>query len=306
MVQIPNLTPEFQEIEREHQRNIRIVEARPTLFRLLFIVSLVVDIALLAFFVIVVIGYLISGLFDDLRSMVKFSNNIGNFHAIAQQGSAQGLTIGSAKVLQGTPTSYDFYATIKNPNTDWYGTFTYTFTAGGITSRAENGFVMPGESTYLLSLGYPLEARPASPTVSVTNLVWQRVDRHVAPDLTAWLANHSGFKISTPTYAPDIDFATNKVGRTTFTVSNTTAYGYWVPQFTVILERAGAVVGVSRATITELDAGDVRLVDVRWYGELPPTATATVIPAINYFDEASYMPPRGTAGEDIRDSLNKR
>lgn len=302
----PLLSPEIQAIEKQYERDVRIVEAQPLLRRLGFFSAVIIEILMAVFLVIVVFGYVINGSFADLRAAgVAFGTNLDAFRAIASASDAEELNLGTAKVIQGTPTSYDFYATVENTNDDWFATFTYTFTSGSITTEEQDGFVMPGERAYLLALGVDAENRPGTPTISVDNIVWHHVNRHIAPDTEEWLAKHNGFMISEPTYTTDIDLGTSTIGRTTFTITNATPYAYWTPQFTVILERAGAIVGVSRATLTEFDSSEAREVEVRWYGDIPVTATATVIPSINYFDTDSYMPPRGTPGEDIRDSLTE-
>lgn len=304
MVENPLVSPELQAIEREHTRGIRMIEARPFFRRLGFAFLIVTEALMGIFLAVVVVGYLISGSFDDVRmASATFGSNVANFQAIASESDAKQLALGSAKVLQGTPTSFDFYTTVKNPNADWYATFTYTFTAKGIDPIVQKGSVMPGDTTYLFALGIDSEDRPSSVSVAVEDILWTRVDRHVAPDVLAWVAKHNDFTISAPVYIPDIHLGGTKIGGTSFTVTNTTPYSYWAAQFVVTLERAGTVVGISRATMTELEAGEARDVEVRWYGDEPTSATATVIPVINYFDPSSYMPPRGTRGEDIRDSL---
>jgi hypothetical protein len=300
------LSPELQAIESQYARDVRIVEVRPLLRRFGFFAVISVEVLMAIFLIVVVFGYIINGSFVELRAAgVTFGTNIDTFRAIASESDAKALDLGTAKVLQGTPTSYDFYSTISNVNDDWFATFTYSFHAGSVTTEEQDGFVMPGERAYLLALGIKAEGKPSAPTVSVQNIVWHHVDRHVAPDTADWLARHNGFVISEPTYTTDIDFGTEKIGRTTFTITNATPYAYWAPRYTVILERAGAIVGISQATLTEFDSSEVRDVEVRWYGDIPVTATATVIPAMNYFDPDSYMPPRGTPGEDIRDTLQR-
>ncbi len=300
------LSPELQAIEKQYERDVRIVEAEPLLRPIGIFGAVFAEVLVGIFSVIVVIGYIIDGSFTELRGAgVTFGANLDAFHAVASASDAKELELGAARVLQGTPTSYDLYSTIRNVNEDWFATFTYSFTAGAITTEEQEGFVMPGEHAYVLALGIVAESKPGMPTISVENIVWHHVDRHIAPDTALWLDQHDGFIISEPTYTTDIDFGTAKIGRTTFTVTNATPYAYWTPQFTVILERAGAIVGISQATLTEFDSGEVREVEMRWYGDLPVTATATVIPAINYFDTDSSMPPRGTSGEDIRDSLRE-
>ena len=117
-----------------------------------------------------------------------------------------------------------------------------------------------------------------------------------------YIAN-SNFLISSPTYAADLAFGANKIGRTTFTVTNTSAYSYWEPQFTIILERAGAVVGISQATLSQFVAGEARSSEVRWYGDIPLSATASVMPDVNFFDKMSYMSPQGNQSVDPRDLL---
>lgn len=304
MAQNVILSPELQEIEREYGRNIRIVEARPKLERLGLLVAFVLEGCALIFSIIVLIGYVISGSFNDLRSAGSaFGSNIKNFRAIAAQSDARDLQLGAAKVVQGTPTSYDFFAPITNSNADWYATFTYAFSSSQVSSEEKEGFVMPGVDSYLLALGMDSENRPGSVSISVNNIVWHRVNRHIALDVASWLDAHNAFVITDPTYTPDLDFGTSKIGRTTFSISNPTPYSYWNAPFTAVLERAGAIVGISQAVLTEFDAAETRESEVRWYGELPVTATATIFPAINYFDEKVYMPPRGASETDVRDSL---
>ena len=298
------ISPEVHAIEKQYARDVRILEARPLLRRLGVLTIIGLEVLSIVFLAIVVFGYVIHGAFVDLRTMgAMFAVNRDEFHAIATTYDAKALRVGAAKVVQGTPTSYDFYAKITNENTDWFATFTFTFSGSGVAPAPQEGFVMPGEDVYVLALGVDAESRPAAPTVAIENIVWHRVDRHVAPNVQDWLDQRNAFTISEPTYTQDIDFGATALGRTTFTITNTTPYAYWLPQFTVVLERAGAIVGISRATVAELDSGEARDVDVRWYGDVPVLGAVTVTPFINYFDADVYMPPRGMPGEDIRDSV---
>ncbi len=298
------LSPELHAIDRQYERDVRILEARPLLRRIGFFTLITIEVLAAIFFVFVVLGYVINGAFAELRAAgVAFGANRDEFHAIAQANDAQALNIGSARLVLGTPTSYDFYAKVTNTNTDWFATFTYTFSASGVVIEPQEGFVMPGEEVYILALGVDAAQKPTTPAVTIENIVWSRVNRHIAPNIDEWMQKRNAFTISEQTYTKDIDLGTTTFGRTTFTVTNATPYAYWSPQFTVILERAGAIVGIARATVPEFDAGEVRPVEVRWYGDAPVTATVTVVPSINYFDGDGYMPPRGTPGEDIRDSV---
>lgn len=300
------ISSELQSIDREHQRNVRILNARPILRKLWFGSGVLLAVGIVIFFIVTIIGYIISGSFSDIRTAgMVFGANVQNFHAISTAEDAQPLSLGSVKILQGTPSSIDFFTTVNNPNDDWYATFTYTFSSGSLVSHEEKGFVLPGEKAYILALGVKSEQKPSSGTVALDNIVWHRVDRHIAPDIVAWTEDHANFVIEDATYVADVAFADSTIGRTTFTVTNATPFAYWTVPFQVILERAGAIVGVSQAIVSEFESGEAQIVDVRWYDALPATATVTVLPSVNYFDTSVYMPPRGAANEDIRDSITR-
>lgn len=300
---MPNdfLSPELQAIEREHRRDVRMVTARPFFVRVIFGLLVMIDLTMLLFFSVVIIGYLIQGSFNDVRAVALLDQNTQAIHAFATQNAEKKLSIGTAKVLQGTATSYDFYALVKNPYPDWYATFTMTFAGNGVTERQEKGFVLPGEEKYLISFGNVAKSRPSSVRVQLRDVVWQRVDRHFAPNVQEWMNEHDNFTVTNVAYVTDIGLINGSIGRTSFTLANTTPYSYWTPQFTVILERAGAVIGLAQATVSAFASGEKREVEVRWYGEQAMNASVTVVPNIHYFDAAVFMPPLGMDVADPRD-----
>ena len=61
------------------------------------------------------------------------------------------------------------------------------------------------------------------------------------------------------------------------------------------------MVGVHQATLSRFVSGETREVAVHWAGEVPSSATATLLPNINYFDTEAYMSPSGGQGIDARD-----
>lgn len=297
----PMLSPELQAIEREHRRGIRLLAARPLIVRFGIVLLCVGGIMMCIFFIITIVGYIVSGSFSELRAVAGMKNNITSMHGITKESVAQPLVVGAAKAVQSTPNRYDLYTTLQNANTEWYATFTYRFTGGEGVSRTEKGFIMPREKKYILALGVQTDIRPSALRVTLEDIVWHRVNRHEALNSKEWLEEHGNFTITSPTYTTDIALMTTPIGRTAFTVTNASAYSYWEPQFIVVLERAGTVVGITRATVSSFDAGEKRDVEVRWYGDLPLSTSATVVPDINYFDPLSYMAPQGTQFIDPRE-----
>src|SRR3989338_656913 len=107
------------------------------------------------------------------------------------------------------------------------------------------------------------------------------------------MAERNDFPISSVASVADIVLGKSTVARTDFTVQNLTAYSYWEPKFIIILMRGGNPAAVQEATASSFQAGESRVISVRWFQPLPAGATVKVIPAINYFDPGVYMNPLG-------------
>lgn len=295
------LDSQFQTIEKDHRRDAAIVSARPLLIRTFLGAWVVLDVALVVFFVVTVIVYLVSGSFTEMRNAATLGNNIAATRAISVNNAAEDLVVGSPRVLKSSETAVDFYVAIENPNDDWYATFDYVFSYNGGATESKTGYVMPSEEKYVITLNEKSDSRPSTADIEISNLVWHHVDRHDVADPESWLMDHGDFEISNATYGTDVELAEEEVGRSTFTVKNNSPYAYWEPTFTVILERNGAIVGLHQATVSRFSSGETEEVAVHWSGEVPTSATATLVPNINYFDADVYMSPSGSQGIDLRD-----
>lgn len=295
------VNPELQAVEKQHRRETMVLNARPLLARIVLGVWVAIDAVLLVFFAWNVIGYLVSGSFAEMRSMAALGANVGVIHETIANDAAQDLVVKNVKTLRSSSTANDFYASLENPNTHWYATFTYQFTSGGVATDVYEGFVMPGEAKYLLAMNVKSETRSGSAEIALADIAWHRVNRHDVPDVATWLADHQNFVITNSAYTADVSIASSHVGRSSFTVKNDTPYGYWNPIFVVMLERNGTIVGINQATVERFAAGETRQVDVHWTGEIPSSGTNVVLANINFFDAAAYMMPDGNPATDWRD-----
>ncbi|MCR4312490.1 MAG: hypothetical protein NUV56_04360 [Candidatus Uhrbacteria bacterium] len=278
-----------------------VLNARPLLARLALGLWIAVDAVLLVFFAWQIIGYLVSGSFVELRQISSLGSNVGVVHESVSNGAAKDIVVGLAKVLKSSDTASDFYVVVENPNEDWYATFTYAFSWSDQQTDGFDGFVMPGESKYLLALNAKSDTRPTSADIIITDFVWHHVDRHDVADIESWLIAHENFVISEASHAADVDLAEDKVARSLFTVTNATSYAYWEPVFTVLLERNGVIVGLNQATLQQFEAGEARSVEVHWSGDVTISGTPNIIPSINFFDASAYMMPGGVQADDWRD-----
>ena len=300
------INPEMRAIEQMHRRESMIVNARPFLARVFLGTWVAVDAVFLAVFAVVVVGYVVQGSFAELRQAGRLDDNLAAMRAASLERQAHDLEVGAPRVLASTSGAYDVYAIVENPNTEWYATFSYAFAWSDETSAVTDGFVMPGETKFLLALNVASGNKPSSPDITIADVAWHRVNRHDVADTAAWLVDHGNFLVTQTSHDADIELAEDRVARSLFTVENATPYSYWEPTFTVVLTRGGSVVGVHQATVSRFAGGDIRDVEVHWSGEIIPSGTLEVYPNINYFSENAYMTPSGEQATDVRDIFERR
>lgn len=293
--------PEIQQIEHDYRRNVAIVEARPKLVQAALFGWLLLDIALLLYFLISVILYLVAGSFAETRDIASIGQNAGVARDAAVARVAQPLLLADTRVLSRDAAAYDMYTTVENVNADWYATITYAFVDGTLTTPTQETTIMPGATQYVYALNVAAAARPAGAELVVADVAWTRIDKHDVADTAVFLAEHEDFVLSEGTYAPDVKLEKETVGRSSFTLQNASSYAYYRPTFLVLLKRGGAIVAINQVTVPQFLAGEVREMAVHWFGSIPTAGTVEAVPIIDYFDPDAFMDPEGVQGEDVRD-----
>lgn len=298
---LPPVNPELLQVEKAYRRESLIVEAKPRLRNALLLVWLTVDVILLAIFVTYFVTYILNGRSLDLRDVARIGQNIAVMHNVTESRAAAPLAINNPTVFASDVGYYDFYTSIDNDNADWLATFRYHFTSSQGDTESFDGFAIPGVSTPIAALHQSFAGRPTAPELVLEDLVWQRISGKDIPDVSGWVTEHNSFTIENPSYTfePGVDDKT--IPKTTFSIANNTSYGYWNAEFLVLIIRAGRVAGVNTVTIPGFASGEVRDIDLNWFGSAPTSGTVEVVPFINYFDDSVYMPPQGSAEVDIRD-----
>ncbi|HCC83351.1 TPA: hypothetical protein DEP96_00715 [Candidatus Uhrbacteria bacterium] len=302
----PKLQGDFADIEKRYKEEVAVTTWRPKLMLIGLVIWGVVDAALVIFFLVTVTTYVVQGQFDEVKTIGSIGQNAGLAHTMAVARLAQPILTNDARVLTHDTTTYDMYAVVENPNTEWYATFNYNFTAGQIITPVKEGNLMPGENRYLTALNVKADARPVGSKLVVNDVVWHRIDHHLIADVTAFLAVRNDFQVTDEVYAPDVVLETDTVGRSTFTLKNVTAYSYFSPVFTVLLKRGGVIIGINEVTLSQFVTGEARAISVHWFGDIPNSGTVEVVPMINYFDETVYTKPPSDVSVDPRDLIKSR
>lgn len=224
---------------------------------------------------------------SDLRSYT-LANNADDL----EESEARVISIGSDR--------YDLYATLLNPNDDWWAEFSYAFNTDiGVTEPA-TGFILPSQEKPIVQFAYESSVPVATAELMIGEVTWHRVDHHLISDYETFAPEHLNLSIENALFTKEINANNDSYGRSSFTVTNNTAYSYYEPTFYVLLKRGSSVVGVNRATLSGLESGDSENVALNWFGTLPSVSEVEVVLELNVFDLSVYKPLEGESTRDTR------
>ncbi len=188
----------------------------------------------------------------------------------------------------------DLLTEITNPNKEWWAEFEYQFSFGDEATPLRKAYVLPGGQRYLTEVGWksPTGGGTTPPEFVVKNLAWHRVDpAKVERDYDAFAANRLQLRTDAPTYSNEATVGTQKVGQTTFTLQNNSAYGFWSVDLTTVLLRGGSPVAVTEMNQRLLKPGEKRPISFAWFEPLTGITNTIVQANVNILDPAVFLPP---------------
>lgn len=194
---------------------------------------------------------------------------------------------------------YDLYTVLENPNEDWWATFEYAFEVSDEQTSWEQGFVLPSGVAYLTDLGVDSAVPIRDADLVLQNWTWRRLDHHLITDYEVWHEDRMNFVVENMSFETEDTFD-ETFGRTSFTILNDTAFGYYDISLLVLLKRGTSVVGVNKTTLSSLDSGEQASVDLSWFGTLPNVSQVEVVPILPLFDVSTYKPAEGESTLDTR------
>jgi hypothetical protein len=243
-------------------------------------------------------GYALWGIIDayaisyDRESRITQDIIQNQFLATQLQANRpQDVDIATVNVFQGTDKRLDFVVGAKNPNTEWWATFTYRFNVGGEVTPKRIGFILPGQTRYLGEFGFtPTSAGARTGVLVVDEVRWHRVEpAQVGDDYAAWLERHDQFR------ADDVQFrveqlpGAKRLSRSSFTFVNPSAYGFWQVELYVVLKRGTSPVAATAVTLDRVLPGESRPINIDWFESLPGVTATEIVPVVNLLDESSFI-----------------
>lgn len=297
------IDPEQKEFNRFYKWSSRWVKVKPLLKRIGIGVLIIFDIFAISYFVYKFTDFGIFDYFKDQEIVASILDN-GDLHNLSEQNAAESLVADDVSVFASTNNQFDFYSEISNPNDDWYATFDYIFSYSGGTTEILSGFILPSESSKpLYALAHDADDAPSNASITLSNVEWYRVNAKQISDYTDWEEGRLDFELVDPTYDRTVELGEETVGRSTVTLVNKTAYGYWEPIFAMVLLRNETPVAINVVTAPEFESNSTREISLNWFDPIPQANTLRVVPIIDIFDPSVYMLLRGSAESDLRDAL---
>lgn len=294
------LTQDIQGVEQEYRKKVTVVTARPRIVQAVFVAWGALVAIMVLFFLGTVGWYGVQGMFEDNAYENTLLRNSVLTQSRLAAAAPQSLVLGSVQsVPTGSGGMYDMYVEIENPNARHAIEFSYSFSHAEGETDTKKSFLNPGETAYILA-PRATTGKPKNATFSLSDISWIYLSPHDIENVNAWYAEHAAFSVSDVVFAGDIAYADATVSRSTFLVANHTPYAYWEPSFTVRILRGSILLGMAEITATRFEAGEERIIDLRWFGELPQTATVSVTPRIPFFNEDAYMDPEESGSNDVR------
>ncbi len=295
------LLEEEKESKRIYKFSLWWIEHRAFFRRLGYGLFMALDAVLLAFVFWTMIDSFATSYFREQRGVTQMVvSGQSDLRAYTASHAADPLVSQETQVFSIGGSREDFYTQVSNPNKDWWVEFQYQFVFDAGHTDVMKGFLLPEQQKPFLALAVTSQSPVQTANLQLTNLVWHRIDHKLITDYAQWQSERLNFEIGDPTYSTQTGFENNPIGRTTFSVTNKTAYAYFDPVFYVLLKRGASVVGVSRVTLDAIGAEEHKEVTLNWFGVLPNVSSVEVVADINLFDGSVYQHPEGKPTIDAR------
>jgi hypothetical protein len=228
--------------------------------------------------------------FDQM--LKELSHNIVNYSAFRAKNQPQSFKILSSNILPSGKEKYDLTAKVSNPNQNWRAEFDYKFIFDGGETVSRKGFILPGEEKFLFGLAVESKRKPSQVNLDLQNIKWQRLDPHQIPDYASWSKERLNFEITDVKFLPAVIKDESPISKVTFSVTNRTAYNFWNVGFYILLYRGTSLAGANYITLEQCISGEKRDVEVSWFEVMPTVTKVQILPEVNIFDPAIYMPVR--------------
>ena len=200
----------------------------------------------------------------------------------------QPLAIAPVEITPSGENKVDFIALADNVNKHWIAAITYHFVYGAAETDPQTTRVSPGQRRALLSLG---NTNNGGAQLIVDKTEWERLNSHQIADPAAYVAERFKFGVRDVVFTPASAATGAPTHSLAFTVSNNSAYSFWLAKFTVLYLDGNQVVGVKQIEVPQFRAGESRAQEIKSLAPQLNVTNVDVIPEVNPFSASTFMAP---------------
>jgi hypothetical protein len=212
---------------------------------------------------------------QQLRSLLTSQN--GLLQTLESRKPAP-ISFGSSQLISSGAVT-DTLTTISNTNSDWAARFKYSWSQAGQPLVARDGFILPGETKYLMGL-----ALPAGSQLQVDNITWQRV-----PNFSPIRDARLRFRLVEQGLIQGALATDPSV--ISFSVANDSAYSYWEAGIQVLIYSGPNVIGIEYIAVDQFKAGTTRTFQIPTTRRLSQNPSLQIVPDVDILDEDNFMSP---------------
>ncbi|MEK7557639.1 MAG: hypothetical protein AAB530_00300 [Patescibacteria group bacterium] len=241
--------------------------------------------------------YYVRGIKEDKIMMQQLIETKGVDHRFLVQSAAKDLAIYPVQVLQSTNKKYDFLAQIKNSNLKFWGNFDYYFLVDGKKTRQQSGFIFPGELKYFFDLAQDFSYQPTVVQLVIENLKWSRTNRQI-DDWQNYYDVHLNIANTDVKFIPANQSELSQkleLNQLSYNSYNKTPYNYWLVDYLILFFSNNTVININKYTLSDFMAGQTRLIQLSWPGNMGRVDEVKIIPDINILDKDIYVKYEGKA-----------
>ena len=299
----PTLAKATKEIESRYSRDIWLIKHREGFKKAGIAALIAVETLLVLYGIWAFADYYLIRYVDEQKMISSFLNGDALSSSVREQAPSE-IAFREPTVLS-TGAAFDILAFAKNSNPNFIAEITYHFQIAGKATDKTSVLLLQDSEMPLTAFGIEGD-RPRNAELVVDEIEWSRINPKQIPYPVAWKNDRLGFVEKNVLHDPTFKISDKTVGRTTFVFSNPTGYGYREVGLVIVLKRGGAVVGVNRTIVSNINPLEEKFVQVDWFGGAPAANQVDIYPIVDLFDRESYLETSFETPKDRRDLLERR
>lgn len=299
----PTLAKATKDIEGRYSREVWWISNQDRLRKVGITIVIGIEALMVLFGLWVFVDYYLFKYVDEQKMIGAFLRGGELASSVRTQAPADILV--REPILLSSGKTFDILTFVKNPNPNFVARITYHFQMEGKATEARSVNILHGSETPVAEFGVE-GGKPRSAGFIMDNVEWSRINPKIIPYPVAWKEDRLGFKEKEIAHDPAFKIGGQTVGRTTFTLTNATGFGYREVDLYIVLKRGGAPVGVNRTVVTNINPLEEKFVQIDWFSSTSSANQVDIYPIVDIFDPEAYLASSAETPKDRRDLLERR